>query len=208
MVTAATKKTLVQALAAFQADLPSVTLDGDNPHFKSKFATLANTTNIVLPKLAEHGFAFSTGSFVDNGMLIIDAHLMHESGESRSMQFPITETNPQKIGSAVTYFRRYALAALTGVVADADDDGNTASAAPPKALENAQKLNTARQKAAPTKGATSSARDTIRVNFIDTGKVTSDQVNGLTNTVKSSTELTGEKLFAEVLKRLEADEVR
>lgn len=207
MATTTAKKTLVQALAAFQADLPSVTLDGDNPHFKSKFATLANTTNIVLPKLAEHGFAFSTGSFVDNGMLIIDAHLMHESGESRSMQFPITETNPQKIGSAVTYFRRYALAALTGVVADADDDGNTASAAPPKALENAQKLNTARQKAAPTKGATSSARDTIRVNFIDTGKVTSDQVNGLTNTVKSSTDLTGEKLFVEVLKRLEAGEV-
>jgi hypothetical protein len=122
-----TTKTLVQALAAFQADLPPVDLDGVNPHFKSKYASLGNITKKVFPKLSEHGFAFSVGSFVDNGALILDAHLIHESGESRSAQFPITETNPQKVGSAVSYYRRYALAALTGIVADEDDDGNAAS---------------------------------------------------------------------------------
>jgi hypothetical protein len=118
---------LAKALAAFQADLPVVTLDGDNPHFKSKFATLANVTRIVLPKLSEHGLAFSAGSRVEEGLLILEAKLLHESGEYESASFPITETNPQKVGSAVTYYRRYALAALTGVVADADDDGNAAS---------------------------------------------------------------------------------
>lgn len=120
-------KTIYEALAAFQSELPKIDLDGTNPHFKSKYATLGNVTKNVFPKLAEHGFSFTTGSFVDNGVLILDAHLLHESGESRSMQFPITETNPQKVGSAVTYYRRYALAALTGVVADEDDDGNAAS---------------------------------------------------------------------------------
>lgn len=127
MASTETDKTLPQALSEFQAELPKIDLDGTNPHFRSKYATLGNVTKNVFPKLAEHGFSFTTGSFVDNGVLVLDAHLLHESGESRSMQFPITETNPQKVGSAVTYYRRYALAALTGVVADEDDDGNAAS---------------------------------------------------------------------------------
>lgn len=122
-----TTKTLVEALAAFQKDLPQVAPDSTNPAFKSKYASLGAVTKAVIPKLSEHGFAFSVGSFVDNGLLILDAHLIHESGESRSLQFPITETLPQKIGSAITYGRRYALTALTGVVADEDDDGNAAS---------------------------------------------------------------------------------
>lgn len=125
------KKTLEEALIAFQAELPRVELDATNPHFKSKYASLGSVTKAVMPKLTEHGFAFSVGSFVDNGLLVVDAHLLHESGESRSLQFPITETNPQKIGSALSYARRYALSALTGVVADEDDDGNAASVPSP-----------------------------------------------------------------------------
>lgn len=141
-----TKKTISEALAAFQAELPAISLDGTNPHFKSKYATLGNVTRLVFPKLAEHGFSFTTGSFVDNGVLVLDAHLLHESGESRSMQFPITETNPQKVGSAVTYYRRYALAALTGVVADEDDDGNAAS----QPTATGRQLDKARNASAPT----------------------------------------------------------
>lgn len=143
------KKTLVEALAEFQKDLPQVGLDSTNPAFKSKYASLGAVTKAVLPKLTEHGFAFSVGSFVDNGLLILDAHLIHESGESRSLQFPITETLPQKIGSAITYGRRYALAALTGVVADEDDDGNAAST--PSAAE--RQIQKATERGAPAKPA-------------------------------------------------------
>lgn len=143
------KKTLVEALAEFQKDLPQVGLDSTNPAFKSKYASLGAVTKAVLPKLTEHGFAFSVGSFVDNGLLILDAHLIHESGESRSLQFPITETLPQKIGSAITYGRRYALAALTGVVADEDDDGNAAST--PSAAE--RQIQKAQSRPAPSAGA-------------------------------------------------------
>lgn len=143
------KKTLVEALAEFQKDLPQVGLDSTNPAYKSKYASLGAVTKAVLPKLTEHGFAFSVGSFVDNGLLILDAHLIHESGESRSLQFPITETLPQKIGSAITYGRRYALAALTGVVADEDDDGNAAST--PSAAE--RQIQKAQSRPAPTAGA-------------------------------------------------------
>lgn len=196
------RATLVEALAAFQSDLPDIGLDGYNPGFKSKFATLANITKIVFPKLSEHGFAFSVGSFVDNGLLVLDAHLIHESGESRSAQFPITETNPQKVGSSVSYYRRYALAALTGIVADEDDDGNAASAPAPKAVQQAQ------ARKAPTRPAekAGSARDKIRTEWIDTGKSDRDAVNRLTEAVKSEENLSGTALYEAVLARLQAGE--
>jgi hypothetical protein len=196
------KKTLVEALAAFQADLPEIGLDKENPHFRSKFASLANISKIVLPKLAEHGFAFSVGSFVDNGVLIVDAHLIYEDGTSRSAQFPVTETNPQKVGSAVTYYRRYALAALTGIVADEDDDGNAASAPAPKAVQQALGRKPV---ARPAENA-GSARDKIRTEWIDTGKSDRDAVNRLTEAVKSEENLSGNALYEAVLKRLENGE--
>ena len=172
-----TTKTLIQALAEFQASLPDVTPDATNPAFRSKYATLGNITKKVLPKLAEHGFAFSVGSFVDNGLLIVDAHLIHESGESRSLQIPVTETNPQKLGSAFTYFRRYALTALTGVVADEDDDGNAASTVSP-AAKQLGKARAAQPKAAPKAGATPDARGAIR-DWIGTDEGRKAQANGV-----------------------------
>lgn len=195
--------TLVEALAAFQSDLPDIGLDGYNPGFKNKFATLGNVTKIVLPKLAEHGFAFSVGSFVEDGKMILDAHLIHTSGESRSMQFPITETNPQKIGGAITYARRYSLSALTGIVAEEDDDGNAASAPAPQAIQKAA----ARKAPARPAEKQGSARDKIRTEWIDKGKSDRDSVNRLTEAVKTEESLAGEALYAAVLSRLEAGEV-
>lgn len=176
---ATTKKydTLAEALTAFQADMPEINLDGTNPHFKSKYATLGNISKKVLPKLSEFGLSFSVGSFVDNGLMVVDAHLLHTSGTSRSLQFPITETNPQKLGSALTYARRYALTALTGVVADEDDDGNAASTISP-AAKQLDKARTAQPKAAPKAGATPDARGAIR-DWIGTDEGRKAQANGV-----------------------------
>lgn len=192
------KKTIIEALIEFQKDLPSVGLDGDNPHFKSKFATLGNVTKEVLPKLNAVGITYTVGSYVENGVLILDAHLLHESGDSRSMQFPITATDPQKVGSAVTYYRRYALAALTGVVADVDDDGNTASQKTVGEKRAEQAVTPAAAKPAP-----GSAKDRIRVEYIETGKVTKEEINSRYDTLKGAgTE--GVKAFEQILKDLES----
>lgn len=198
-------KTLAEALALFQAELPQVDLDSVNPHFKSKFASLANITKKVLPELSKHGFSYSVGSFVDNGLLVVDAHLIHESGESRSFQFPITETQPQKIGSAITYAKRYAIQALTGVVADEDDDGNAASQQPPAALAKA-KDRAAAAPARPRQAGTPT-QNKVAQEYIDTGKASREQVNDLTNRIKTEKGLKGEDLFAEVLKALRNGEV-
>lgn len=207
MAPAAKAKTLPEALAAFQAELPTVDLDSTNPHFKSKFASLANITKKVLPELSKHGFSYSVGSFVDNGLLVVDAHLIHESGESRSFQFPITETQPQKIGSAITYAKRYAIQALTGVVADEDDDGNATAQQAPAALQKAQerKQNPPKQAAARTKATPSQTK--ISKEFIDTEKFTREQVLAVNNRIKTEQGLSGEELFAEVYKALSNGEV-
>lgn len=204
--TAAKKgKTLAEALAQFQADLPQVDLDSVNPHFKSKFASLANITKKVLPELSKHGFSYSVGSFVDNGLLVVDAHLIHESGGSRSFQFPITETQPQKIGSAITYAKRYAIQALTGVVADEDDDGNAASQQPPAALAKAKE----RASQAPPRNrqnVTSPARQRVVKDFIESKKFTQQQVNAVMERLKVEGHA-GDKLFEEVYTALENGEV-
>ncbi len=195
------KKTLVEALIEFQKDLPAVGLDGDNPHFKSKFATLGNVTKEVLPKLNAVGLSYTVGSFVDNGVLILDAHLLHESGDSRSMQFPITATDPQKVGSAVTYYRRYALAALTGVVADVDDDGNTAS----QKTVGEQRAERPTPPAAAQARATNDAPSQAQVReWIGTDQARKDQANAAYEKIKLEQKLTGTKLWdavkAEVIK--------
>lgn len=137
--TAPKYQTLPEALAAFQADLPAVTLDGKNPHFNSKFATLANINTIVLPKLSEFGLTFTVGSRVEeSGKTVVIGKLLHTSGEYETAEFPVTETAPQKVGQAFTYARRYTLAALTGIVADGDDDAQEISKPEPRNLSNAR----------------------------------------------------------------------
>lgn len=197
-------KMIAKALAEFQADLPAVTLDGKNPHFNSEFVTLANLSTVVLPKLAKHGMAFTATPKVTENGFVMEAHLLHESGERLSASFPITETNPQKVGSAVTYYRRYALAALTGVVADKDDDGNAASAGPTQAerkIEAARKVATTKTAA---KSSGNDARDKIRVEYIESGKVDKDTVNKMIQSAKA--EGKGDA-FETVLKKLEKGEV-
>lgn len=177
---ATTKKyeTLQEALAGFQADLPKVVKGSLNPHFKNKYVSLEDLTAAVLPKLSEFGLSFSVGSFIEDKMMIVDAHLMHTSGASRSLQFPIPDaSNPQKAGSALSYARRYALASLTGVVADDDDDGNAASTISP-AAKQLDKARTAQPKATPKAGAIPDARGAIR-DWIGTDEDRKAQANGV-----------------------------
>ena len=187
---------LAEALAKFQASIPTVTLDGDNPHFKSKFTTLSNLTNVVLPKLSEVGLAYSATPRVTPDGFVLEAHLLHTSGEKLSASFPITETNPQKVGSAVTYFRRYALAALTGVVADLDDDGNAASTTSPaeRKIERAKSTP-----AAPSRQGSLKSR--IQSEFVNNPEsdVTIDTVKEIQDSLLAANSgLKGDDLFAAI----------
>src|SRR5690606_31859835 len=83
--------------------------------------------NIVLPLLGKHGLSFSARPTLDEaGRFVLAYSLRHESGDSEDGAYPLPTTGtPQQVGSAITYARRYALCAVTGVAADEDDDGNS-----------------------------------------------------------------------------------
>ncbi|QDK01479.1 ssDNA binding protein [Microbacterium phage LeeroyJenkins] len=187
-----------EALAAFQADLPAVGLDGTNPHFNSKFATLANVTKEVFPKLSAVGLTYTVGSRISEaGTLVVVAKLLHTSGEFQTAEFPIVDTNPQKVGSAITYYRRYGLASLTGVVADVDDDGNTASqqTVAEKRAEQARQTPQPAQAAARTQDSDSQAA--VR-KWIGNDDARKEQANAARERIKKEQNLSGEALFAAV----------
>jgi hypothetical protein len=123
-----THDSLVKALVAFQSEMPTVGKDKINPHFKSRYADISSITEDVMPVLAKHGLAFSCQPrSADNGYEIVGV-LIHESGDTITGALPLFGNDAQKIGSSITYARRYLLCALTGVVTgDEDDDGNMAT---------------------------------------------------------------------------------
>jgi hypothetical protein len=121
---------LAAALAAAQREMNNPRLDSVNPHFKSRFASLAGVRDCVREPLARHGLSYVQllGSSAD--MVTCETVLMHKSGQWISGTFGVapTKRDPQGMGSAATYARRYSLMAIVGVVGDDDDDGNASSA--------------------------------------------------------------------------------
>lgn len=123
-------KTLAEAFAAAQADFPAVDRDGVNPHFKSKFTTLGHLLGKVRPVLNSHGLSvIQLPSRGEDGEPVLRTTILHTSGESITADAPLllAKRDPQGQGSAITYMRRYALAAALGISDQDDDDGNAGS---------------------------------------------------------------------------------
>lgn len=117
---------LTQALAAAQADMVNPKFDKVNPHFKSKFASLAAVRDAVVPALARHGVAMTQTYRIVDGFQILVTTLMkgHERIES---EVPLPAySKPQEWASATTYVRRVSLMAIAGVCGDDDDDAEVA----------------------------------------------------------------------------------
>ncbi len=124
-------RSLAAALAAFQADLPSVHKGstgqvGQNKNYK--YADLSDLNGAVLPKLGAVGLSFSAKPTINEaGVFVLAYVLRHVSGDSDGGEWPLPDTtNSQQIGSSLTYARRYSLQAVTGVAPDEDDDGRAA----------------------------------------------------------------------------------
>jgi hypothetical protein len=128
---------LAAALAACQADLPTVSKDGENPHYKTSFVSLDNLIASTRPVLSRHGLALTQfpTSHDTTGMPVLRTILLHAgSGESLEADMPLLGDlkSMQQLGAAITYARRYAWAAVLGVAAEADTDGEPAPPAEPE----------------------------------------------------------------------------
>lgn len=127
-----TKKlpTMYEALLAVQKETPALQKNGINPHFKSKYITLENLMEQILPVLNKHGFIWLTFPTIDNNEPALLYELVYTPTGEKShgtMLLQSRSVAPQDQGSAITYARRYSLMAVLGLVADEDDDGQKAN---------------------------------------------------------------------------------
>jgi hypothetical protein len=92
------------------------------------YADLASVLDVVKPALAKHGIAVVQAAALEGDKVNVETRLLHSSGEwiESALAVKPEDIAPQKIGSAITYARRYALSCMVGVASEEDDDGNAA----------------------------------------------------------------------------------
>jgi len=117
----------MKALAAFQKDCPAIHKDSmaQSSKFTYKYTSLPMIIEVINPVLQKHGLVFAQ-PLTDNGIKTILFHI--ESGESLESETNIPRVELmqmnafQALGSGITYFRRYSLCSLLGIVSDDDTD--------------------------------------------------------------------------------------
>ena len=120
-------------LAEVKKEIGAISKDSTNPFFKSKYFDINGLLKHVEPLLDKNGLLLLQPIIKGEVFSeIIDV----ENGDSvtSSMLLPDIQ-DPQKVGSAVTYYRRYTLQSLLGLQAE-DDDANVASKATDKKWVN------------------------------------------------------------------------
>jgi hypothetical protein len=135
-------KQLLKALVDFQKSVEKISKSETNPFFNNaKYANLSTVIDTVKPALNECGLAViqpietrriegedKDGKFMFFQMVIV-TKLIHESGEMVESEMILpNQPDPQKLGSLITYYRRYSYLATIGLAPSGDDDdGNNAS---------------------------------------------------------------------------------
>lgn len=130
---------LALALAKAQGEVKTAVRDAKNPFFKHNYADLASVWDACRTPLAQNELAVIQTTEKDNGNIVLITTLVHSSGQWIRGYFKVkpVKSDPQGLGSALTYARRYALAAIVGVAPEGeDDDGNAATGKQAKASSN------------------------------------------------------------------------
>lgn len=119
---------LASALSKAQGAIKGALKDTANPFFKSKYADLSSVWEACREQLAANGLSVAQMPCESETGVMVETVLMHASGQWISNRFtmPVAKQDAQAVGSAITYSRRYALAAMVGVAPE-DDDGNAAT---------------------------------------------------------------------------------
>ncbi len=168
---------LAAALVKVQANLKAAVKDSVNPFFRSGYADLNSVWEACRKPLAENGLAVFQGCEHHDGADFLTTTLMHTSGQwiKSELHLLLEKQTAQGMGSAITYARRYSLAAAIGIIQE-DDDGNAAThksftqEAREQAADNGQKADAVSMQKAGIERA-----NTI-VNYVDAGLFSEDMV--------------------------------
>lgn len=121
---------IAKALAQAQSEMGAAKKDAKNPFFKSSYATLEAISDACLHLLNKNGIAVTQTTMHLSSSIDVSlcTTLMHSSGQWIQSVYPVhpTKNDPQSLGSALSYARRYSLAAIAGVTVS-DDDGEAAT---------------------------------------------------------------------------------
>jgi hypothetical protein len=121
-----------EVILLLQSERPILTKSktGQAGNRETKYADLVQVNEVVLKRLNAMDTIWSCRPHLDTGVFGLHYSLKHvPSGTEITGIWPLKlSENPQQMGSATTYGRRYALLAVTGIVAeDEDDDGQAAA---------------------------------------------------------------------------------
>jgi hypothetical protein len=123
-------KSLYAALVKAQSQIKNAVKDSVNPHFKNRYADLESVWDAVRDALHRNDLAVLQLTDLDaSGAPVLITRVIHTSGEHVEGRYPLVckdPTDAQKLGSSMSYARRYSLSAMLGVI-QSDDDGNTAA---------------------------------------------------------------------------------
>lgn len=125
---------LAKALLEAQKVMKHAPKDAVNPFHKSRYADLVTVVDTLREPLTDNGLCYAQGTSMEGDRVVVTTRLIH----APSGQWIETDTasktkggeDPQSVGGAITYLRRYGLSAIVGLVADDDDDGNQSSGRP------------------------------------------------------------------------------
>lgn len=141
---------ITAALAKAQTAISKAQATATNSFYNSKYATLDDVFTMCKGPLNENGIAVTqTMGYLDNGELCLLTQISHTSGQwirsALPLKYDLILANPtevdkygkekkvnslHKLGSSITYLKRYALAAIVGCGGEEDDDGNIGDVVP------------------------------------------------------------------------------
>jgi len=119
---------LFAALSKAQGEIENANKNAANPHFRSKYADLAEVLNTIRPVFAANGLALIQSTEFDGALVSVITLLCHAGGGyiTATASCVPAKTDAQGVGAATTYLRRYSAAAVAGI-AQEDDDGQSSA---------------------------------------------------------------------------------
>ena len=126
------EKNIYQKLAAAKAEIGAISKDSTNPFFKSKYFDINGLLSHVEPILQKNGL-ICLQPIIDGSVVtkIVDVDCIDFIESSIALT---DERDQQKLGSQISYFRRYTLSSLLAIQAE-DDDANSAKPKTKPALQ-------------------------------------------------------------------------
>lgn len=121
-------KEIAAALSKCQGQMDAAKKESKNPYFKSTYADLASVIAAAKKPLSDNGLSICQIVEDDDATAVVTTLFMHISGEwiEGKIKLRPVKADPQGMGSAITYARRYAYQSMVGLAAE-DDDANDAS---------------------------------------------------------------------------------